>query len=309
MTTIDMLRNPSIRAVLTAAARNAPPPTSTRPAFTLRNVPAGISLTRAADLMEATAAAAGERKQRAGRKGWQRCAKWHTLTFTFYWEPHPPADEPAVIAQAVDVLRAAELQAAIVRGADDDGPCTILMFNTIQPATGLVHRSRDSYTDLLRWHFRREGTQDPRPHARPRRESGRGAHRGRAPRTRGPGRGRRDRGRDRQPHRGRRMGRAGGPGRRPSRPVPPRGRAGRPHPAPVGALGRRGRWRTRGGLSGRTAAWRWRSRAECNTARAWPTPVTGYHRRAAGTHGRHRSRGAGHGAASGRDGRHTQGEA
>ena len=58
MTTIDMLRNPSIRAVLTAAARIAPPPTSTRPAFTLRNVPAGISLTRAADLMEATAAAA-----------------------------------------------------------------------------------------------------------------------------------------------------------------------------------------------------------------------------------------------------------
>ena len=157
MTTIDMLRNPSIRAVLTAAARIAPPPTSTRPAFTLRNVPAGISLTRAADLMEATAAAAGERKQRAGRKGWQRCAKWHTLTLTFYWEPHPPADEPAVIAQAVDVLRAAELQAAIVRGADDDGPCTILMFNTIHPATGLVHRSRDSYTDLLRWHCRREG--------------------------------------------------------------------------------------------------------------------------------------------------------
>ena len=96
---------------------------------------------------------------------------------------------------------------------------------------------------------------------------------------------------------------------RPGRPVPPRGRAGRPHPAAVGALGRRGRWRTRGGLSGRTAAWRWRSRAECNTARAWPTPVTGYHRRAAGTHGRHRSRGAGHPEASGRDGRHTQGEA
>ena len=75
MTTIDMLRNPSIRAVLTAAARIAPPPTSTRPAFTLRNVPAGISFTRAADLMEATAAAAGERKQRAGRKGWQRSAR------------------------------------------------------------------------------------------------------------------------------------------------------------------------------------------------------------------------------------------
>ena len=107
-------------------------------------------------------------------------------------------------------------------------------------------------------------------------------------------------------HRGRGLGRRGDPGRHTRRPVPPRGRAGRPHPAPVGALGRRGRWRTRGGLSGRTAAWRWRSRAECNTARACPTPVTGYHRRAAGTHGRHRSRGAGHGAASGR---HTQGEA
>ena len=62
-----------------------------------------------------------------------------------------------MIAEAVDVLRAAELQAVIVRGADDDGPCTILMFNTIHPATGLVHRSRDSYPDLLRWHFRREG--------------------------------------------------------------------------------------------------------------------------------------------------------
>ena len=64
-----------------------------------------------------------------------------------------------------------------------------------------------------------------------------------------------------------------------------------------------------GGLSGRTAAWRWRSRAACNTARAWPTPVTGYRRRAVGTHGRHRSRGASHGEASGRDGRHTQGKA
>ena len=134
MTTIDMLRNPSIRAVLTAAARIALTPTSTRPAFTLRNLPADISFTRAADLMEATTtAAACERKQRAGRKGWHLRAKWHTLTFTFYWEPHPPADEPAVIAEAVDVLRAAELQAAIVRGADDDGPCTILMFNTIHP--------------------------------------------------------------------------------------------------------------------------------------------------------------------------------
>ena len=36
---------------------------------------------------------------------------------------------------------------------------------------------------------------------------------------------------------------------------------------------------------------------------------TGDHRHAAGTHGRHRSRGTGHGASSGRGGRHTQGEA
>ena len=112
---------------------------------------------RAADLMEATAADACALKQRAGIRLWRIRAKWHTLTFTFYWEPEPPADEPAVIRAAVDVLRATELQAAIVRGADDDGPCTILMFNTIHPATGRVHRSRDIYPDLLRWNLRREG--------------------------------------------------------------------------------------------------------------------------------------------------------
>ena len=107
--------------------------------------------------MEATAADACALKQRAGNKRWRIRAKWHTLTCTFYWQPDPPADEPAVIHEAVDVLRAGELQAAIVRGADDDGPCTILMFNTIHPATGLVHRSRDSYPELLRWYFRRAG--------------------------------------------------------------------------------------------------------------------------------------------------------
>ena len=31
------------------------------------------------------------------------------------------------------------------------------MFNTIHPATGRVHRSRDIYPDLLRWNLRREG--------------------------------------------------------------------------------------------------------------------------------------------------------
>ena len=30
------------------------------------------------------------------------------------------------------------------------------MFNTIHPVAGLVHRSRDSYPDPLRWYFRRE---------------------------------------------------------------------------------------------------------------------------------------------------------
>ena len=136
MTTIDMLRHPSIRAVLTAAARIEPdliPSTglTPRPSFTVRNLPAGIS------------------PARAGSRLWRIRAKWHTLTFTFYWEPEPPADEPAVIREAADVLRAAELQAAILRGADDDGPCTILMFNTIHPATGLVHRPRDIYTELF----------------------------------------------------------------------------------------------------------------------------------------------------------------
>ena len=51
--------------------------------------------------------------------------------------------------------------------------------------------------------------------------------------------------------------RPGDPGRHTSRPVPTRGRAGRPHPAPVGALGRRCCWRTMGGMSGRAAGWRW----------------------------------------------------
>ena len=166
MTTIDMLRHPSIRAVLTAAARIEPdliPSTglTPRPSFTVRNLPAGISPARAADLMEATAADTCALKQRAGSRLWRIRAKWHTLTFTFYWEPEPPADEPAVIREAADVLRAAELQAAILRGADDDGPCTILMFNTIHPATALVHRSRDIYTELLRWHFAREGVPLP----------------------------------------------------------------------------------------------------------------------------------------------------
>ena len=41
-----------------------------RPAFAVRNLPAGISPGRAADLMEATAAAGRERKRRAGLKGW-----------------------------------------------------------------------------------------------------------------------------------------------------------------------------------------------------------------------------------------------
>ena len=174
--TIDMLRHPSIRETVTRAAAIAPPPirsigvtrwtaltrravwpAARRPLFAVRNVPAGISPARAVDLMEATAADACALKQRAGNKRWRIRAKWHTLTCTFYWQPDPPADEPAVIHEAVDVLRAGELQAAIVRGADDDGPCTILLFNTIHPATGLVHRSRDSYPELLRWYFRRAG--------------------------------------------------------------------------------------------------------------------------------------------------------
>ena len=107
--TIDMLRHPSIRETVTRAAAIAPPP--------IRSIGVTRWTARAVDLMEATAADACALKQRAGNKRWRIRAKWHTLTCTFYWQPDPPADEPAVIHEAVDVLRAGELQAAIVRGA------------------------------------------------------------------------------------------------------------------------------------------------------------------------------------------------
>ena len=51
-----------------------------------------------------------------------------------------------------------------------------------------------------------------------------------------PGRPGRDRGRDRQPRRGRGVGCAGDPCRHTRGRVSPRRRAGRPHPPPVGAL-------------------------------------------------------------------------
>ena len=77
MTTIDMLRHPSIRAVLTAAARIEPdliPSTglTPRPSFTVRNLPAGISRARAADLMEATAADAQHLRSKPDRAPWYR---------------------------------------------------------------------------------------------------------------------------------------------------------------------------------------------------------------------------------------------
>ena len=106
--TIDMLRHPSIRETVTRAAGIAAPPirsigvtrwtaltrravwpAARRPLFAVRNLPAGISPARAVDLMEATAADACALKQRAGNKHWRIRAKWHTLTFTFYWQPGP----------------------------------------------------------------------------------------------------------------------------------------------------------------------------------------------------------------------------
>ena len=66
-------------------------------------------------------------------------------------------------------------------------------------------------------------------HARPHRQSGRGARR--------DGRAGRDDGHDREPRGSRGLGCPRDPCRRPGRRLPPRGSAGRPHQAPVGALG------------------------------------------------------------------------
>ena len=106
----------------------------------MRNLPAGITPGRAADLMEAAAADARELKRRAGIKGWAARVGYPALVVTFYWDQEPPPNEPAVIREAIDVIRADELQAAILRGADDDGPCTIVILNTVHPLTGRTPR-------------------------------------------------------------------------------------------------------------------------------------------------------------------------
>ena len=122
----------------TRAAAIAPPPIRTSasragsrgapcggaPAAIRRAVPAGISPARAVDLMEATAADACALKQRARQQALAHPREVAHADMYVLLAPDPPADEPAVIHEAVDVLRAGELQAAIVRGADDDGPCT-----------------------------------------------------------------------------------------------------------------------------------------------------------------------------------------
>ena len=154
VTTIDMLRARSIRDTVTRAAgidpepirsrgvtrwtaqaRRALSPAARRAAFAVRNLPAGITPGRAADLMEAAAADARELKRRAGIKGWAARVGYPALVVTFYWDQEPPPNEPAVIREAIDVIRADELQAAILRGADDDGPCTIVILNTVHPLT------------------------------------------------------------------------------------------------------------------------------------------------------------------------------
>ena len=96
----------------------------------------------AAAYTTARAADARELKRRVGIKGWAARVGYPALVVTFYWDQEPPPNEPAVIREAIDVIRADELQAAILRGADNDGPCTIVILNTVHPLTGRVHRVR-----------------------------------------------------------------------------------------------------------------------------------------------------------------------
>ena len=166
--TIDMLRHKSIRETVMhataihpetiradgvqrwiAQARRA----ARRPAFAVRNLPTGISPGRAADLMEATAAAGRERKRRAGLKGWQCRVRKPTFALTLYWDGEPPADESAATSEALVILDAADLQTVIVRGVDADGPCSILILNVVHPVTGRAKvRRQELYLDLMRWH-------------------------------------------------------------------------------------------------------------------------------------------------------------
>ena len=133
------------------------PRTARRPAFAVRNLPAGISPGRAADLMEATAAAGRERKRRAGLKGWQCRVRKPAFALTLYWDGEPPADESAATSEALVILDAADLQTVIVRGVDDDGPCSILILNVVHPVTGLAKvRRQELYLDLMRWHLHRD---------------------------------------------------------------------------------------------------------------------------------------------------------
>ena len=170
--TIDMLRHKSIRETVMhataihpetiradgvqrwiAQARRA----ARRPAFAVRNLPAGISPGRAADLMEATAAAGRERKRRAGLKGWQCRVRKPAFALTLYWDGEPPADESAATSEALVILDAADLQTVIVRGVDADGPCSILILNVVHPVTGRAKvRRQELYLDLMRWHLHRD---------------------------------------------------------------------------------------------------------------------------------------------------------
>ena len=84
---LQRLRHPSIRAVLTAAARIEPDPfpstpLTPRPSFTVRNLPAGTSPARAADLMEATADDACALKQRAGTRNRRHACAAHRAELT-----------------------------------------------------------------------------------------------------------------------------------------------------------------------------------------------------------------------------------
>ena len=95
--------------------------------------------------------------RRAGLKGWQCRVRKPAFALTLYWDGDPPADESAATSEALVILDAADLQTVIVRGVDDDGPCSILILNVVHPVTGLAKvRRQELYLDLMRWHLHRD---------------------------------------------------------------------------------------------------------------------------------------------------------
>lgn len=174
--TIDMLRNTSLRELLSRFGPGSHEPplqpgvmgwfdalwltlfgAGRGSSFAVRNLPHGLTLDRAVDLMEATAADARELKRRAGIKGWYARVKKPGLAVMLYWDGESPPYEPPLISDAIDSIKATDLQAIIVRGANTHGRYSSIILNTVHPETGIVCcRQDDLYLALMRWHLSQE---------------------------------------------------------------------------------------------------------------------------------------------------------